>query len=114
MSLRETLNVEATKQPPRFEDDIKAPDWVPHHLVLLFETVMGELPAFPDRRAVSEVWERRIHRWPRRTLEAVPVPTRILNGRACFDGRRPIVEYGFRRLVNSPVAMGGRRPVTPD
>jgi hypothetical protein len=36
--------------------DTRVPDWVPPEFATLFEQVMSELPAFPDRRKFAEVW----------------------------------------------------------
>jgi hypothetical protein len=87
--------------------DTSAPAWLEQRLVPLFDQVMRELPAFPDRRTAAAVWTARVHPWDHRTLESVPLVTRRLNGRACFD-RREFVEYGFRRLIEAPSVRGGR------
>jgi|ERR1700722_15543774 hypothetical protein len=89
------------------EDEISTPAWLPPELIELFERVWRELPAFPDRRTAGNVWSRHVHPWSRRTLEALPLPTRQLNGRACFE-RRAFLEYGFRRIVDAPSVRGGR------
>jgi hypothetical protein len=91
--------------------DIQSPDWLPPDLVPLWDQVMRELPAFPDRRTAADVWTRRVHSWSHRTLERAPIPTVLLNGRRCFSARK-FLEYGFRRLVESPPIRGGRRPPT--
>jgi hypothetical protein len=85
-----------------------APDWVPDDLKPLFEQVMRKLPAFPDRQTAASVWSDNVHEMSHRTLEAAPLPTRILNGRACFTARE-FVEWGFRRVLESPAVRGGRR-----
>jgi hypothetical protein len=89
-----------------------APDWLPDDLKPLFEQVLSELPAFPDRRTAADVWTKRVHAWDHRTLEALPLVTRRLNGRACFTARE-FVEFGFRRLMESPALRGGRGSLPP-
>jgi hypothetical protein len=86
----------------------QAPEWVPPEFTLLFEQVMSELSAFPDRRKFAAVWADKVNTISYRTIEAWPLATRRLNGRCCYD-RREIVEYGFRRLLEPPVVMAGRR-----
>jgi hypothetical protein len=93
---------------PRGLDSIQPPGWLPDELAPLFELVMRELPAFPDRRTAAAVWTARVHPWDHRTLEGLPLTTRRLNGRACFCARE-FVELGFRRLLESPPTRGGRR-----
>jgi hypothetical protein len=92
-------------EPP---DNTRAPDWVPPEFASLFEQVMSELPALPDRRKFAAVWGDRVNTISYRTIEAWPLATRRLNGRCCYD-RREIVEYGFRRLLEPAVVMGGQR-----
>ena len=89
-------------------NDTQAPNWVPPEFALLFEQVMSELPAFPDRRKFAAVWEDKVNTISYRTIEAWHLATRRLNGRCCY-GRREIVEYGFRRLLGPAVVMAGRR-----
>ncbi len=36
-------------------ETVQAPDWVPPELAPLFERVMQELPAFPDRKTAANV-----------------------------------------------------------
>jgi hypothetical protein len=111
MTRREVLKTEIPRR-PRSENDITAPDWVPVELAPLFEKVMCELPAFPDRRTFADVWSRNIAPLSHRTVEADPLATRRINGRACFNGRRPPVEYHFRKLLNAPVVTGGHKSKT--
>ena len=87
--------------------DFQAPEWLPDDLRALWERVMRQLPAYPDRRTAAAVWSSEIHRWDHRTLEALPLATRRLNGRACFSARE-FAEYGFRRLLEAPPIRGGR------
>jgi hypothetical protein len=88
--------------------NVRPPDWLPADLVPLFEQVMSELPAYPDKRTAADVCRRRVHPISHRTLERAPIPTRLLNGRACFSARE-FTEYIFRRLLDSPAVRGGRR-----
>jgi hypothetical protein len=85
-----------------------APEWLPDDLKPLFERVMQDLPAFPDRHKYAAVWREHVHEQSHRSLEAWPLPTRKLNGRACFEAREA-VEYGFRRLLEAPKIRGGHR-----
>jgi hypothetical protein len=91
--------------------NIDIPAWLPPELIPLFERVMREMPAFPDRKTAAKVWTDNVHKWSYRTLEALPLKTRLLNGRACLTARE-FVEYGFRCLAESAQTRGGRRPAT--
>jgi hypothetical protein len=84
------------------------PDWLPEDLRPLFLQVLQDLPAFPDRKTAAQVWTDRVHPMSPRTLEALPLRTRRLNGKGCLEARQ-FVEYGFRRLVEAPAIVGGRR-----
>jgi len=88
--------------------DVTAPDWLPEELAPLFERVMQALPCFPDRKTAAAVWSAHVSRQGHRTLERVPLPTRRINGRACFTARE-FTEHQFRRLLDSPAIAGGRR-----
>jgi hypothetical protein len=96
---------------PHESDQIDIPAWLPPDLTPLFRRVIQELPAFPDRKTAADVWTANVHKWDYRTLEALPLTTRRLNGRACFSAKE-FVEFGFRRLVESAAKCGGRRAAT--
>ena len=84
------------------------PDWLPEDLWPLFLQVLQDLPAFPDRKTAARVWSDRVHPMSPRTLEALPLRTRLLNGKGCLEARQ-FVEYSFRRLLEAPAIQGGHR-----
>jgi hypothetical protein len=84
------------------------PAWLPENFRSLFLEILESLPAYPDRRTAARVWTKRVHPLSPRTLEAWPLQTRRLNGRACLAAQE-FVEYGFRRLLEAPAIQGGRR-----
>jgi hypothetical protein len=94
---------------PAFRDaHPTVPAWLPEELRPLFLEVLGDLPAFPDRKTAARVVTARVHPLSPRTVEAWPLKTRRLNGKACLTSKE-FVEYLFRLLLEAPTIRGGRR-----
>jgi hypothetical protein len=90
MSLRETLATDATS--------------LPQHLL----EVLGDLPANIDRRTGAGLVTRYLFPVSHRSLEAWPLPTRRVNGKAVV-ATVVLFEIAFAKLSAAPVVMGGRR-----
>ena len=83
------------------------PDWIPDELRSAFAQLLDELPLFPSRKRFAAKFTDRVAELSDRTMEAWPIATRLINGRACPD-RREALEYAFRQIVDSPAVRGGR------
>jgi hypothetical protein len=75
------------------------------------EDVMVDLPANVDRRRGADLITRHLFPVSYRTLEAWPLPTRHVNGRAIISTRQ-LFEIAFAKLNTAPILMGGRCTVT--
>jgi hypothetical protein len=84
------------------------PDWVLPGHQQLYARVVSKLPAFPDSETFAKVWTGDVSKISHRSLERVPLSTRRLNRRRCYD-RQEIVDYFFRQMQEAPVIMAGRR-----
>ena len=93
MSSRETLNAEPADLPPHLLD------------------VLAEQPVNVDRRTGAELITRHFFPISHRSLEAWPLPTRRVNGKAIIPTAK-LFELAFAKLNAAPVIMGGRRPAT--
>ena len=69
-----------------------------------------KLPTRVDRRTGAELLTRYMFPVSHRTLEAWPLQTVRVNGRALYD-TRGLFEFARQKLANAPVMMGGRKPV---
>jgi hypothetical protein len=76
------------------------PDWL--------EDVLARLPANIDRRRAATEITQHLFEVSYRTLEAWPLPTRHVNGRA-FIPTRTLFEFAYRQFAEAPVLMGGRK-----
>jgi hypothetical protein len=91
MSCRDTPNAELTDLPPHLLD------------------VVAEQPPNVDRRTGAKLVTKHLFPVSHRSLEAWPLPTRRVNGRAIIPTAK-LFELAFAKLNAAPVTMGGRRP----
>jgi hypothetical protein len=92
-ALHETLNSSAAKLPPEFQE------------------LLVRLPANVDRRTGAALITKHLFPVSYRSLEAWPLPSRFVNGRAVVPTAK-LFEIAFARLNAAPVVMGGRRANT--
>jgi hypothetical protein len=90
MSLRGTLNAEKADLPQYLLD------------------VLKDLPANTDRKTGAPVITKHFFPVSHRTLEAWPLPTRHVNGKAIVS-TKDLFEIAYAKLAAAPVVMGGRR-----
>jgi hypothetical protein len=72
--------------------------------------VLSDQPQNVDRRVGAELVTRHLFPVSRRTLEAWPLPTRHVNGKAIVP-TRALFEVAFAKMSAAPVVMGGRGAV---
>ena len=72
------------------------------------EEILCGLPTNIDRRRGAEVITQHLFEVSPRTLEAWPLPTRHVNGRALVS-TRVLLEAAYERFACAPVLMGGRK-----
>jgi hypothetical protein len=72
--------------------------------------LLAELPANVDRRVGADLITRYLFPISYRTLEAWPLPTRNVNGKAIV-ATTALFEHAYRLLQAAPVIIGGRRSV---
>ena len=70
--------------------------------------VIAEHPANVDRRTGAELVTRHLFPVSYRSLEAWPLPTRHVNGKAVVS-TVALFEVAYAKLAAAPVVMGGRR-----
>jgi hypothetical protein len=105
--------VSTTHSHPRHEpqigntDDFRAPNWLPDDFIPIFRQVLGQLPAFPDRKTFAIEFSRHVAKLSHRTVEAWPLTTRRIFGRACPEARE-LLEMAFRKMLDAPAVRGGR------
>ena len=83
----------------------------PEQLNLPPEPDPAKLPRYGDRRFLARLHCHYYGHQSPRTLEAWPLPWRIVNGRAVTEVRAFLAE-AQRRFDAAPVIMGGRRNPT--
>jgi hypothetical protein len=86
----------------------KCPVALSAELQSLFEGMLDEAPTFIDRRAGAKLVSDNLFPVSHRSIEAWPLPTRLVNGRAVMPTHR-LLEIAFSKLAAAPVVMGGRK-----
>ena len=71
--------------------------------------VVASQPANVDRRTGAELITRHLFPVSHRSLEAWPLPTRHVNGRAVIPTSK-LFELAYAKLSAAPIVMAGRRP----
>jgi hypothetical protein len=69
---------------------------------------LSRLPTNVDRRAGAEAVTEHIFPVSPRTLEAWPLPTRRVNGKAITQ-TKALFEVAYAKFAAAPVVIGGRR-----
>ncbi len=92
MSPRETLNRSAATLPPELAEKL------------------AELPKNVDRRTGAELITKHLFPVSHRSLEAWPLPTRHVNGKAIVS-TATLFEVAFAKMEAAPLTMGSRRLV---
>jgi hypothetical protein len=77
-------------------------------LPLDLQEIVAELPPNVDRRTGAALITRHMFPVSHRSLEAWPLPTRHVNGRAVIP-TDVLFEVAYARFAAAPVVMGGRR-----
>jgi hypothetical protein len=77
---------------------------LPSHLL----EVVKNAPANVDRRAGAKLVTDYLFPVSYRTLEAWPLPTQFVNGRAIVPTIK-LIELAYEKLTAAPIVMGGRR-----
>ena len=72
--------------------------------------LLADLPINVDRRAGAELVTKHLFPVSHRNLEAWPLPTRDVNGKA-YLGTVTLFEHAYAMLRAAPVIIGGRRSV---
>jgi hypothetical protein len=80
---------------------------LPPHL----QDVLATAPANVDRRTGAELVTRHMFPVSHRSLEAWPLPTRHVNGKAVIP-TAALFELAYAKLSAAPIVMGSRRPAT--
>jgi hypothetical protein len=70
--------------------------------------VLAQQPENVDRRTGADLVTRHFFPVSYRTVEAWPLPTRRVNGKAIVPTAK-LFELAYSKLVAAPVIMGGRR-----
>jgi hypothetical protein len=73
-----------------------------------FQELLAQLPTNVDRRTGAALITQHLFPVSYRSLEAWPLPTRHVNGRAVMPTVK-LFEIAFAKLNAAPVVMGGRR-----
>jgi hypothetical protein len=71
--------------------------------------VLVTLPRKVSRRRGADLVKEHFFEVSHRTLEAWPLPTQLVNGRA-ITPTKALFEVAYEKLSRAPVVMGGRRP----
>ncbi len=101
MSLRDTLLVKAAKSPPESDEvTVKLPPEL--------QEVIAHQPPNIDRKAGAALITRHLFPVSHRSLEAWPLPTRHVNGRAVIP-TATLLEIAYQKLSSAPVIMGGKK-----
>jgi hypothetical protein len=74
--------------------------------------VLKQQPENVDRRTGAELVTRHFFPVSYRTIEAWPLPTRRVNGKAIVPTVR-LFELAYAKLAAAPVVMGGRKAAAP-
>ncbi len=77
---------------------------LPPHLL----EVLAAQPATVDRRSGADLITRHLFPVSHRSLEAWPLPTRHVNGKAVIQ-TSVLFELAYAKLAAAPIIMGGRR-----
>jgi hypothetical protein len=72
------------------------------------QEIVAELPPNVDRRTGAALITQHMFPVSHRSLEAWPLPTRHVNGRAVIP-TDVLFEVAYARFAAAPVVMGGRR-----
>jgi hypothetical protein len=72
--------------------------------------ILADQPQNVDRRAGADLVTRHFFPVSRRTLEAWPLPTQHVNGKAIVK-TRALFEVAYAKISAAPVVMGGRKAV---
>ncbi len=75
--------------------------------------LLSTQPQNVDRRAGAELITAHLFPVSRRTLEAWPLPTRHVNGKAIIPTQK-LFEVAYAKFMAAPVLMGGRRQQRED
>jgi hypothetical protein len=70
--------------------------------------LLADLPTNVDRRTGAELVTKHLFPVSHRTLEAWPLPTRNVNGKAIL-ATVALFEHAYAMLQSAPVIIGGRR-----
>lgn len=89
-------------------DPISTAALLPPDLVQL----LADLPNNVDRRTGAALVTKHLFPVSHRTLEAWPLPTRNVNGKAIL-ATSTLFEHAFTMLQAAPIIVGGRRSVRP-
>ncbi len=90
MSRRDTLLTSANELPPELQE------------------VLAQQPPNIDRRKGADLITRHLFPVSHRSLEAWPLPTRHVNGKAVIP-TASLLEVAYAKLTAAPVIMGGKR-----
>jgi hypothetical protein len=72
--------------------------------------ILSDQPKNVDRRVGAELVTRHCFPVSRRTLEAWPLPTQHVNGKAIVN-TRALFEVAYAKMSAAPVVMGGRKAI---
>jgi hypothetical protein len=81
-------------------------------LPLWLAQLADTLPPYVDRKTGAKIITDNLYPASYRTLEAWPLPTRRVNGKAIVP-TRVLLEQAFAKFAAAPEVMGGRRTVAP-
>ena len=87
--------------------ETRTPDAAPK-LPLDLQAVVESQPARIDRRTAADLITRHFFPVSHRSLEAWPLLTQRVNGKAIISTAQ-VFETAFARLSAAPIVMGGRR-----
>ncbi len=93
MDRRDTLLTNASALPPELQE------------------VLAQQPPNIDRRKGAELITKHLFPVSHRSLEAWPLPTRHVNGKAVI-ATASLLEVAYAKLAAAPVVMGGKRPAS--
>jgi hypothetical protein len=72
--------------------------------------LLADLPSNVNRRTGAELVTKHLFPVSHRSLEAWPLPTRHVNGKAIL-ATVTLFEHAYAKLQSAPVIFGGRRSV---
>jgi hypothetical protein len=103
-----TLRSETQRNGRKYMSNAKQSDAETVNLPQRLLDLLKELPTNSDRRAGAALVKQFFFDVSPRTLEAWPLPTRRVNGRAITPTAK-LFEEAHRRLEAAPLVIGGRR-----